>query len=128
MTLRIYTARVSYGGPGRLDVTRKSAGPDGLPFAPSWGILSPALTKLATGKLTDEDWRGYSEQYTAQMRTSYRDQRAAWDALLAREHVVLVCYCTDAERCHRRVLAGILAKLGAVDEGELDATQGSLPL
>lgn len=33
--------------------------------------------------------------------------------------MVLVCYCADAERCHRRVLAGILAKLGAVDRGEL---------
>lgn len=128
MTLRVRTARVSYRGADRLDVTRKSAGPDGLPFAPSWGILSPALTKLATGTLTDEDWRVYSEQYTAQMRTSYRDQRAAWDALLAREHVVLVCYCADAERCHRRVLAGILAKLGAVDEGEVEPAQGSLEL
>lgn len=126
MTLQIRTARINYGGPDRLDVTRKSGGPKGLPFAPSWGILSPVLTKLATGKLTDEDWRFYSEQYTAQMRASYRANPNPWGTLLARDRVVLVCYCTDAERCHRRVLAGILAKLGAIDEGEIERAQATL--
>ena len=47
-------------------------------------------------------------------------ERAAWDALLARPAVVLVCYCTDPARCHRRVLAELLAKLGAVDLGEVE--------
>lgn len=43
MTLAVHTARISYSGPDRLDVTRKSAGPEGLPFAPSWQILGPML-------------------------------------------------------------------------------------
>lgn len=50
--------------------------------------------------------------------TSYRDHRAAWDALLARDEVTLVCYCTDAAHCHRTVLSGILGKLGATVCGE----------
>jgi uncharacterized protein YeaO (DUF488 family) len=56
----------------------------------------------------------YQVRYLAEMRRSYRTQRAAWDALLAREAVTLVCYCVDAARCHRRLLAAvILPKLGA---------------
>lgn len=35
MTL-LYTARITYSGSDRLDVTRLTAGPEGLPFAPSW--------------------------------------------------------------------------------------------
>ena len=37
--LKVYTARISYGGSDRLDITRKSAGPDGL--AIMWGRLRP---------------------------------------------------------------------------------------
>lgn len=108
MTLAVYTARISYAGADRLDVTRKSAGPDGLPFAPSLRILSPMLTA----------WPTYVRAYTAEMRTSYRERRAAWDALLAREEVTLVCYCADPAYCHRTLLAEILGKLGAHVDGE----------
>ena len=122
MTLAVYTARITYAGPDRLDVTRKSGGATGRPFAPSWAILRPAL------KIRVEDghgaflaaWPQYVADYTAEMRASYRRKRAAWDALLARPAVVLVCYCTDPARCHRRVLAELLAKLGAVDLGEVE--------
>ena len=63
-------------------------------------------------------WALYSAAYASEMRESYRTQRATWDALLARESVTLVCYCTDPARCHRTLLAGILAKLGATVVGE----------
>ena len=63
-------------------------------------------------------WSAYVHAYRHEMRASYKAHRAAWDALLARERVTLVCYCTDAEHCHRRVLARILVKLGATDQGE----------
>jgi hypothetical protein len=150
VTLTVHTARVSYGGADRLDVTRKSAGPDGIAFAPSWAILRPALDALrcaevmraaadvapfsgadpvryaegaeamrrAADAVRDSTWALYVEAYRSEMRESYRTQRAAWDALLARESVTLVCYCTDAARCHRTLLAGILAKLGATVAGE----------
>ena len=152
MTLTVHTARVSYDGADRLDVTRKSAGPDGIAFAPSWAILRPALDLMQTARsshsaarhitqathgnlsaesasslgvlrvapsvIADAAWALYSAAYAAEMRESYRTQRAAWRALLARESVTLVCYCTDPARCHRTLLAGIFAKLGAINEGE----------
>lgn len=148
MTLQVFTARVSYGGPDRFDVTRKSGGTGGVVFAPSWAILGPALAARKESKqLMDEclrlsglpetmaresefpymleaerieegAWKAYVPAYTAEMRGSYREHRSAWDALLARERVTLVCYCVDPERCHRRLLAGFLVKLGAVDCGE----------
>ena len=150
MTPRVHTARVSYGGADRLDITRKSAPPEGIAFAPSWAILRPALDALTLARtlrdgstaltpqgadaaiyadgaavarriadaVTASTWDLYRAAYTLEMRESYRRSRPAWDAILARESVTLVCYCTDPTRCHRTVLAGILAKLGAINEGE----------
>ena len=133
MTLTVYTARVSYGGADRLDVTRKSAGPDGIVFAPSWAILGPALKarevaewllkaslweREAAERIEREAWEAYVPAYLAEMRESWRANRHAWRALLSRESVTLVCYCADPARCHRTLLAGILAKLGSNDAGE----------
>lgn len=141
MTLQAYSARVTYAGPDRLDVTRKT-GSDGLFLAPSWRLLAPykralealdrerktAQAMLDARALEDLDadaarlWARYARGYTEEMRNSYRLNGAAWDALLARERVVLVCYCTDAERCHRAILrAEILPRLGVRDCGELSA-------
>lgn len=134
MTVQVYTARVSYRGPDRLDVTRKSAPPEGLVFAPSWAILRPALDALAVAR----SMRAAAEhagtqrpddavlaescvemERAAEMRESYRRKRAAWNALLARDEVTLCCYCTDPEACHRTLLARkILPCLGAVYVGE----------
>lgn len=43
--LLVFSARVSYSGPGRLQITRRGDGCDplGLPFAPSEGLLDRAL-------------------------------------------------------------------------------------
>ena len=118
MTLLVRTARLSYSGPDALNVTRKSADATGIVFAPSWRILKPALVARRDGRL-DEAWPGYVADYTTEMRRSFREQRAAWDALLARESVTLTCYCAQADRCHRTLLAGFLAKLGATYTGEV---------
>jgi hypothetical protein len=117
---RIYTARVTYSGPDRLAIARSSAGPDGLPFAPSWGILRPMLElrRNEGAMAVAYAWPKYAADYTAEMRTSYREHRPAWDALLARDEVTLICYCTDPTHCHRTVLAEILGKLGATVCGE----------
>ncbi len=63
-------------------------------------------------------WPQYVLDYTAEMRISYRNRRAAWDALLARDEVTLCCYCPDAVHCHRTLLADILRQLGATVHGE----------
>lgn len=129
MTLTVHTARISYGGRDRFDVTRKSGGAIGEPFAPSWRILQPMLEArkrwsekathpLIRGGEEARLWAEYVDEYTFEMRESYRTRRGSWDELLARESVTLVCYCTDAEHCHRRLLAEILVKLGATYAGE----------
>jgi hypothetical protein len=152
VTLAVHTARMSYRGDDRLDVTRKSAGPEGIAFAPSWAILRPALDALRCAEVLHAasgtapapgadapryaegaaemvrlaetvrtaTWALYREAYTAEMRRSFRSRRhrPAWDALLARKQVTLCCYCVDPTHCHRTLLAGILATLGAVVVGE----------
>lgn len=43
------------------------------------------------------------------------------DKTIASPRVVLVCYCSDPDRCHRAILRElILPKLGAVDAGEVE--------
>jgi hypothetical protein len=138
--LAVFTARISSQDPDRFDITRKSGGPGGTIFAPSWAILKPALEARATAvamlaeakrqpehrtfheglalAVEAEAWAVYVPAYRLEMLASWRAHRTAWEALLARTRVVLVCYCTS-ERCHRRLLAGYLVKLGAVDGGEI---------
>lgn len=146
MSLKVYTARIGYRGADAVDVTRKSATPDALAFAPSWAILRPALTiRAALGALRrssvvatergllavsrevaeearvieEQAWALYVPAYLAEMRASYRAHHRSWAALLMRSEATLLCYCTDPERCHRTLLArDILPKLGAVYGGE----------
>jgi uncharacterized protein YeaO (DUF488 family) len=65
----------------------------------------------------------FEARYVAEMRVSYRERRAAWVELLAKPRVVLACYCDSPVRCHRRLLAAILEKLGAEVRGELLAAE-----
>ena len=139
MTLHVYTARVSYRGEDRLDVTRltadkhrkaRSEAHPGEPFAPSWEILNAALehrdavrrflvdNQAAVVTLDGAMWRLYERAYLAEMRESYRHHRAAWEDLLRRAAVTLCCFCTDATSCHRTALGHALAKLRAQYHGE----------
>ena len=140
MALIVYTARISYGGDDRLDVTRSTAHNvgqvmgrpcPGAPFAPSWAILNRGIREIeaaerlhACGLKQQADhamqasWVWYRKAYLGEMRASYRLHRAQWDELLAREMVTLVCFCVDDRRCHRTVLAWILGRLGAEVRGE----------
>lgn len=129
---RVYTARISYRGPDRLDITRKSATGHGLAFAPSWEILGPALADrrhaerlrrkgdhAGAGRVEFAAWEEYVPAFIAEMRASYRTRRDAWEWLLSQPEVTLCCYCTDHMRCHRTILARkLLPTLGALYEGE----------
>jgi uncharacterized protein YeaO (DUF488 family) len=120
VTLLVHTARISYGGPDRLDITRKGNHELGVLFAPSDALLWPYVAKRREGVETQEDFDAYREAFTVEMRRSYVKYRVQWHVLLARESVTLVCFCTDPQRCHRRLVAGMLVKLGAIYEGERD--------
>lgn len=104
MTLQVHTARIDYPGPGRLDITRRSGN---AAFAPSWDIVMAAKRGLLL-------WPDYVDEYTAQMRRSYRERRAEW-ALLGGQRVVLCCFCVDPAQCHRTVLGRILGETKAFD-------------
>ncbi len=139
----VFTARIDTRDLDALNVTRKSAGPDGLPFAPSWPLLQSGLAGM---RAAVENWQCaqtmegrriaggdyfaiYDRAYREEMRQSYVEHRAVWDALLARTRVVLTCYCVDHLLCHRSLLAhDILPALGAVYGGELSRpkAQGDL--
>lgn len=114
----VWTARVGYRGSDGLDVTRKSAGADGLPFAPSWAILSPELDARRRGEDAAARWPAYVAAYEHEMRESERRDPGAWQRLLGRESVTLLCYCTDPAHCHRSVLARMLGARGARVCGE----------
>lgn len=144
MTLHVFSARLrpGFNDPDALDVTRLGAdrahrerrSAEGEAFAPSWDLLGPAINvRKFAKKLVAEgrpelaeqvlasSWNTYTHGFMAEMRRSYRKHRDAWDALLRRERVVLLCFCAEADRCHRALLrARILPTLGAVDCGELE--------
>jgi len=130
--LRFWTARLphhgvpGYDGPGQLDVTRGTGGAYGGIFAPSRPLLDEANKRKRAAKGDEEKlvaaWAWYAPLYLAEMRASYRMNRARWDQLLARtDEPVLCCYCGTVARCHRTILAGILERLGAVHLGERPA-------
>ncbi len=132
----IYTARVTYSGPGKVDVSRKSAESWATAFAPSWNILRPALAsrresesllRICTSatdreayQIESDAWERYVPAFMAEMRTSYRNRRADWDRLLSMQEATLCCYCNRVadEHCHRFLLAKILESLGATYAGE----------
>jgi len=135
VTLRVFTARLSYAGVDRLDITRAGADAyrkrtgltwEGEPWAPSWTLLGPMIRLRRevrdTGPQGDAimatAFAAYVPAFTAEMRRSYRRNRAAWDALLARDAVTLCCACANPDQCHRRIVARLLVACGAVDLGE----------
>jgi len=99
--LTVYTSTVDYDGPDKLDITAKSGGEVGAPFAPSWALVMEHRTNQIS-------WRQYVELYAERMRASYRDNRDAWNKLLERDRVVLCCYCKPGSNCHRYLLTNIL--------------------
>ena len=113
--LRVHTAQIGkYYGADALDITIKSAPPEGRPFAPDrWDMVLGARR----GRLSADAYRAY---YLELMRESYRQHREVWTTVLARDEVTLLCYCAAATPfCHRYILAReILPRLGARYCGE----------
>jgi uncharacterized protein YeaO (DUF488 family) len=115
--VEVWTARISTKDIDAFNVTRKSGH---VEFAPSWNTLRPILdVRKQKREPTADEWRQYASQYLQEMSRSRRLNPAAWAALLARQRVVLTCYCPHPVHCHRHLLARILAHLGAENKGEL---------
>jgi hypothetical protein len=113
----VWTARISTRDPDAFNVTRKSGDPY---FAPSWPLFLAMRAIRKTGREpTYDEWRIYAKTYLKEMQLSYERFPAPWEALRARQRVVLTCYCVNLERCHRKLLARILERLGASYMGEI---------
>ena len=118
MELHIYTAQMGkYKGPDALDITVKSG--DRI-FAPTWELVQAS-------KSWQIDWETYTQRYRQLMLESYRKHTEAWNDLLHKEVVTLVCYCRAGENCHRHLLADFLRKVGE-KEGIKVIIEGERPL
>jgi hypothetical protein len=112
----IHTRSVGQARPGDLATYRLGslrAFENGRAFAPSPGLLAA----YKTGRLS---WEAYERQYLAEMETLYRRSPDLFLALLRRPEVTLVCYERSPARCHRRLLADLLARIAG--EQDLDVT------
>ncbi len=134
MSLTVCTARLTYGGPGRLDITRKGADEarakgfvsDGAIFAPSHRIRALLYRDEFT---TDQ----YMTEYRAELERAYhhRPYRVVFDGFLVNglygDRIVGVCYCApDADgvlRCHRTTWRSFMVEKGAIDGGELPSDE-----
>jgi hypothetical protein len=143
----IYTAQFDYSGPDRINITRWSRRPDrfGILFAPSAEILSAAKTaqgrakvlmadaamaahdgdrtaaEAASKRIEDDAWASYEAAYRNEMRKIRKWEPGSWQKMLDKPRVVLVCFCPSPERCHRRLLAEMLAEDGATYMGEVES-------
>lgn len=129
--MRLFSSKISYDGEDRFDITRKSGGERGMPFAPREEMFRDAvrrkmarrarLTRVSQGTHVEQvraEWEAYAKDYEQWLLESQKRYPEAWRALLARPEVTIVCYCEVPARCHRSLLAHRLIELGAVYEGE----------
>jgi uncharacterized protein YeaO (DUF488 family) len=126
--LTVYTSTIRCADPDRFDITRGTGGRAAAPFAPSWGILKPALAARDLAKRLPKPegylveaaaWDRYVPAFLAEMEHSQLHHPGAWEDLLARSRVVLCCFCPDVTRCHRSLVAQLLKHRGARWEGEI---------
>lgn len=113
----------------------------GYEDANGYPTFDPFIYQRDAEAVLEAAWKEYVPLFMAEMRVSHgmtqanqawgndeelavahgaRANRPMWDNLLSRQRVILCCYCTDAEHCHRTILRrDILPKLGAEDCGEI---------
>lgn len=118
---RIYTARMDYTGRDRLDITRGNAefSKYGSIFAPSQQTLNAWLKARKSTRGQKEAWEAYRKAFRLEMIQSFRKNKEVWEAIIELEEVTLVCFCEDANRCHRTIVASeMLPKMGAIYAGE----------
>lgn len=129
MKLQVYTGRIHdhRDDPDKVDITWLGTKGTSV-FAPKPELFYPMIALRRRGELTDQDWVQYRDAYITQMRECYKTHREIWEVLLSRDRVVLVCFCADSTRCHRSLLAHLLARCGAVNCGELGRTSPQLGL
>lgn len=126
--VRLGSPRRAGEGP-RLGTVRRP--PRGVPkerhAADGWydvwlPTLAPSAALLATVRGGAPDaarWAAFARRYRAEMAAPpARDTVALLAALSHGSDVAIGCYCADPARCHRTLLAEVLADAGAAVERE----------
>jgi len=123
VSITVCTARLSYGGPGRLDITRsnalehRNAGEvaNGEVFAPDVDLFRA----VRTGRMVVDL---YLERYREQLeRANHSIVKACLEGLYG-DPLVGVCFCAPRVRvltCHRTVWREFMVSQGAIDGREL---------
>lgn len=126
--VKLYTARASaYDGPDAINIMAIGGSPEGARFAPPPGLVQPMLVArkkarayvaAPTSREFQARWAEYSAAYLGYMHRARMADPEPFAALLGQELVTLVCACPVVTYCHRGLLAGMLAELGADYQGE----------
>ena len=86
-------------------------------------LLAPSVETLKQGQAaqTPAQWAAFERLYRREMAAPAASQALELLAVLSQRSALSVgCYCADASRCHRSVLAQLLLARGAqvVDDGD----------
>ncbi|MBI3606685.1 MAG: DUF488 domain-containing protein [Nitrospirae bacterium] len=103
----IHTRSLGQARPGDLATYRWGslrAFENGRVFAPSEGLL-------VAYKAGQVSWDGYERRYRLEMEALARRSPDLFLTLLRRPEVTVVCYEASPARCHRRLLADLLARI-----------------
>lgn len=114
--LTIHTARITYAGTNKLNITVKSATEQGRIFAPTWELVGG---HKHFHNPDDSRWQNYpalsDEQYTQKyyelIRNRYHQDPTPFIELVKSKSLVLCCYCAKDTFCHRHLAADILLKI-----------------
>ena len=103
----IQTRCICEANPGDLATYRWGSLRDfenGRIFAPSEGLLSAY-------KYGGLSWEAYERQYLSEMEALYQKSPGRFLELFQRQEIVLICYETRPDHCHRRLLAVLMARI-----------------
>jgi uncharacterized protein YeaO (DUF488 family) len=77
-------------------------------------VLSPTpelFWGFKKGRIT---WAEYEARYLQLLRDRYKTRKSEFDEMVQMallEDIVLICFCTDEQYCHRRLAKAVLDKL-----------------
>jgi hypothetical protein len=110
----IYTARYSYCGPDRVDITVKGKDPLFSGLAPTWDMVRG----FKNGTLTPAAYTGmYFDLINQRLKSGNKSLTNLHKSYLENGSVTLVCFCPADSFCHRYLLAHKLCQDWAIPYG-----------
>ncbi|RLF65865.1 MAG: hypothetical protein DRN30_03190 [Thermoplasmata archaeon] len=102
--MELYTAQYRYDGMDRIDITVKGQAVMGRHFAPTWDMVLGYKHKP-----NEYSQKLYTYEYLKMLANKQAStERYAFDWLVSRETVTVVCFCVAGTFCHRYLLKDFL--------------------